>query len=209
MSRPRHCRPVSTRPYWDNIGHVLIKHAAQQGGGSIWYRIQVRTSGYLTVDTFGSSIDTLIGMYKGTAVDALTEIINNDDFSATVKQSRITRFAIQPGETYMLAVDGKNRARGNIRLNINLEAGPLYDNYADAKPVNSNSWSDTRSNATYSSQSGEPSRRCGCCIEIGLVLMDTPSFRNGHCKYSQFRFRYSPCCLLGKHPEQLAVGDLE
>jgi hypothetical protein len=90
-------------------------------------------------------------------VTGLTDVIGNDDISTPVKQSRISRFAVQPGEIYMLAVDGKNRARGSIRLNFNLEAGALFDNFADAKPVNANSWSDSRSNATYSAESGEPS----------------------------------------------------
>jgi len=134
-----------------------LRHAAQQGGGSIWYKVQVRTSGYLTIDTVGSAIDTLLSLYTGTSVTGLTDVIGNDDISTTVKQSRISRFAVQPGEIYMLAVDGKNRARGSIRLNFNLEAGALFDNFADAKPVNANSWSDSRSNATYSAESGEPS----------------------------------------------------
>ncbi|NBS49948.1 MAG: hypothetical protein EBS97_04975 [Verrucomicrobia bacterium] len=133
------------------------KHTGAQGGGSLWWKIQPRTSGYLTIDTVGSSIDTLISLYTGTSVTGLTDVIGNDDISTTVKQSRISRFAVQPGEIYMLAVDGKNRARGSIRLNFNLEAGALYDNFSDAKPVNANSWSDSRSNATYSSESGEPS----------------------------------------------------
>jgi len=133
------------------------KHTGAQGGGSLWWKIQPRTSGYLTIDTVGSSIDTLMSLYTGTSVTGLTDVIGNDDISTTVKQSRISRFTVQPGEIYMLAVDGKNRARGSIRLNFNLEAGALYDKFVDAKPVTTSIWSDSRSNATYSSESGEPS----------------------------------------------------
>jgi len=132
------------------------KHTGAQGGGSLWWKIQPRASGYLTIDTVGSSIDTLMSLYTGTAVDALTDVIGNDDISATVKQSRISRFAVQPGEIYLLAVDGKNRARGSIRLNFTLEAGALYDKFLDAKPLSANTWSDSRSNASYSAESGEP-----------------------------------------------------
>jgi subtilisin-like proprotein convertase family protein len=133
------------------------KHTGAQGGGSLWWKIQPRTSGYLTIDTVGSSIDTLMSLYTGTSVTGLTDVIGNDDISTTVKQSRISRFPVQPGEIYLLAVDGKNRARGSIRLNFNLEAGALYDKFVDAKPVTTSIWSDSRSNATYSSESGEPS----------------------------------------------------
>jgi subtilisin-like proprotein convertase family protein len=133
------------------------KHTGAQGGGSLWWKIQPRTSGYLTIDTVGSSIDTLMSLYTGTSVNGLSDVIGNDDISSSVKQSRISRFAVQPGEIYMLALDGKNRARGSIRLNFKLEAGALYDNFGDAKPINSSTWSDSRSNATYSSEPGEPS----------------------------------------------------
>jgi len=133
------------------------KHTGAQGGGSLWWKIMPRASGYLTIDTLGSSIDTLLSLYTGTAVDVLTDVIGNDDISASVKQSRISRFAVQPGEIYMLAVDGKNRVRGNVRLNFNLETGALYDKFVDAKPLSDNSWTDSRSNAGYTSESGEPS----------------------------------------------------
>jgi subtilisin-like proprotein convertase family protein len=133
-----------------------VKHAGQQGGGSLWWKIQPRTSGYLTIDTLGSSIDTLVALYEGTGLDALTEVAANDDISSTVKQSRISRFAIEPGNQYMLAVDGKNRVRGSVQLNLNLEAGALYDRFTDAKPVTGNSWTETRSNAAYSAEAGEP-----------------------------------------------------
>jgi len=133
-----------------------VKHAGQQGGGSLWWKIQPRTSGYLTIDTLGSSIDTLVALYQGTGLDSLTEVAANDDISTTVKQSRIRRFAIEPGAQYMLAVDGKNRVRGSIRLNLGLEAGSLYDKFTDAKPVTANSWTETRSNVAYSAEAGEP-----------------------------------------------------
>lgn len=132
------------------------KHTGAQGGGSLWWKIQPRTSGYLTIDTLGSSIDTLLSLYQGATLETLTEITGNDDISASIKQSRVSRFAVEPGTQYLLAVDGKNRVRGPIRLNLALEAVALYDHFADGKPVSSNSWTETRSNAGYSFESGEP-----------------------------------------------------
>lgn len=133
------------------------KHASAQGGGSLWWKIQPRESGYLTIDTVGSSIDTLLALYQGNSFSELTELVTSDDISSTVKQSRISRWAVQPGEIYMLAVDGKNRERGAIRLNFSLQAGALFDQFADAKPMTGNVWSDDRSNAGYTAESGEPS----------------------------------------------------
>ena len=132
------------------------RHTGAQGGGSLWWKIQPRTSGYLTIDTVGSSIDTLVSLYQGSSLESLTEVTGNDDISTAVKQSRISRFAVEPGTQYMLAVDGKNRARGSIRLNLGLEAVALYDRFSDGKPLAANSWTETRSNDGYSSENGEP-----------------------------------------------------
>lgn len=137
------------------------RHTGAQGGGSLWWKIQPRTSGYLTIDTLGSSIDTLVALYQGSSLESLTEVTGNDDISTAVKQSRISRFAVEPGSQYMLAVDGKNRARGAIRLNLGLEAVALYDRFADGKPLTGSSWTETRANTGYTAETGEPAHAGG------------------------------------------------
>jgi hypothetical protein len=71
-------------------------HAGNPGGASIWY-VWVAPSGYNTVtfDTCGSSFDTLLAQYQGTAVDALGVGWSNDDAGcpgdgAVSVRSRIT-----------------------------------------------------------------------------------------------------------------------
>jgi hypothetical protein len=71
----------------------------------------------VTVDTAGSNYDTLLGVYTGTAVNALTTIGTNDDASGLGLRSRVT-FTASAGVTYQIAVDGFNAATGNITLNI-------------------------------------------------------------------------------------------
>lgn len=128
-------------------------HLGVRGGGSLWWKLQPRTSGYLTLDTRGSSIDTLMALYQGTTLENLTEIDGNDDIvPATLRQSEVRRFPIEFGQDYLLAIDGKNRARGPIRLNLGLVTGALFDNFADARRVSGVAWTDRRSNAGYSAE---------------------------------------------------------
>jgi hypothetical protein len=85
------------------------------GGGSVWYAWTAPASGPVTVDTCGSAIDTLLGVYTGTTVDALTSLALNDDPCSTA--SRVTFNAAQ-GTRYLIAVDGKAGAQGAIALHL-------------------------------------------------------------------------------------------
>jgi hypothetical protein len=49
------------------------------GGASVWYRWQAPGSGNVTMTTAGSNFDTLLGIYTGNSVGALTLIGRNDD----------------------------------------------------------------------------------------------------------------------------------
>ena len=89
-------------------------HGGFPGGKSVWYRWTAPSSGTATVTTCGSSYDTLLGAYTGTAVNALTSLAGNDDSCGL--QSSIS-FAVAAGVTYRLAVDGFGAASGNITLN--------------------------------------------------------------------------------------------
>jgi len=86
------------------------------GGASVWWSWTATSSARVTITTFGSNYDTLLGVYTGNAVNALTTVRTNDDAGGTL-QSRV-RFFPTPGVTYHIAVDGYNGASGNISLNI-------------------------------------------------------------------------------------------
>ena len=49
------------------------------GGGSIWYVWTAPIDGQVRIDTRTSDFDTLLGVYTGAAVGALTEVASNDD----------------------------------------------------------------------------------------------------------------------------------
>jgi hypothetical protein len=90
-------------------------HAGFAGGTSVWFRWTAPTTGTKSFDTFGSSFDTLLGVYTGTAVNGLTVVASNDDTGGG-QQSKVT-FPVTAGVTYRIAVDGYGASTGTVKLN--------------------------------------------------------------------------------------------
>jgi hypothetical protein len=94
------------------------------GGKSVWYRWTAPSSGTAALNTSGSNYDTLLGVYTGSSVDALTTIVKNDDVDPGVITTSIVQFSAVSGTTYQIAVDGFNADQGNIALNFTLPGAP-------------------------------------------------------------------------------------
>jgi hypothetical protein len=112
-------------------------HAGQPGGRSVWYKWVAPANGSATFSTAGSAIDTLLAVYSGTAVNALTVMAQNDDISTTDPRSRVVFNAVA-GRTYFIAVDGYNGASGSITLTWSLTTStstptPANDAFARAQ----------------------------------------------------------------------------
>ncbi len=90
-------------------------HAGSSGGRSVWWRWTAPSSGAVTIDTFGSNFDTLLGVYRGTQLSMLTTVASNDDTGG--RQSQVSFQAIS-GTTYSIAVDGYNGAMGSVVLHL-------------------------------------------------------------------------------------------
>jgi len=82
---------------------------------TVWYRYTPSASGAWTVDSFGSSFDTVLAVYTGGAVNALTPVGCNDDTASL--QSVVTVDGIA-GTTYRIQAGGWNGATGNLELNV-------------------------------------------------------------------------------------------
>ena len=89
-------------------------HAGNSGGASLWWRWTAPASGTVTIDTAGSDFDTLLAVYTGGGVDALTAVASSDD--AIGFQSEV-RFTARQGVVYHVAVDGYGGATGSVVLN--------------------------------------------------------------------------------------------
>lgn len=82
---------------------------------SIWYKWVAPASGTKEFNTVGSDFDTLLAIYTGTSVGALTTIGEDDD-SGGSGTSRVT-IAVTMGTTYRIRVDGYGGDTGNVVLN--------------------------------------------------------------------------------------------
>ncbi len=89
-------------------------HAGNSGGASVWWKITPTAAGTVTVNTAGSSFDTTLAVYTGSAVGSLTSVASNDDTGSTL-QSAVS-FAATAGTTYYVAVDGYSGVSGSILL---------------------------------------------------------------------------------------------
>ena len=106
-------------------------HAGQVGGKSIWYSWTAPGDGSIPHVAFlaGGDFDTLLGVYTGTAVNALTPIASNDDVAGFGGGSSVS-FATVAGTTYHIAIDGFLGKSGVAFLEW--RESPANDNFADA-----------------------------------------------------------------------------
>ncbi len=132
-------------------------HAGNIGGNSVWWAWVAPSNGTYEVDTLGSSIDTVLGVYTGTSVNALTLISENDN-RAHASASLVKFFALG-GATYYFVVDGSSGnngvAAGHILLNLD-PALALNDDFADRVTLAGQTNRVTASNIGASKEPGEP-----------------------------------------------------
>ena len=125
---------------------------AGTGGTSLWWEWTPTTTAVVRLSTTGSTYDTILSVYTGPALAALTLVTANDNDGASLT-SRID-FTAQAGVTYQISVDGKNAAAGLTLLNL----GTVPANDAFAHPVALSGLSDgvTATNANCTTETGEP-----------------------------------------------------
>ena len=126
-------------------------HADKVGGVSVWYRWTAPADGRATLNTCGSGFDTLLGVYTGASVDALTSVVGNDD--ACGLQSSVA-FDTSEGETYRIAVDGLQGATGAFTLSLRL--GPTNDDFAQAVELVGDEGTSSGTTEGASTEPGEP-----------------------------------------------------
>lgn len=104
-------------------------HAGNPGGRSVWYSWTAPGDGSIPNVSFAvDGFDTLLGVYTGAAVGALTEVASNDDVGGGPGSA--VSFATVAGETYRIAIDGFGGKTG--RFFLSWGPAPPNDNFADA-----------------------------------------------------------------------------
>ena len=144
----------SGRATGSNVGATVEPGEPGSGSSSVWWQWRAPSSGRVTIDTSGSSFDTILGVYTGTRVDTLTTLGENDDAVGFGGASRVT-LTVTAGTVYMLRVSGFGGREGSIVLNWNLTesppptGGPTY--YFPHLAVGA-SWQTTITYINYSSE---------------------------------------------------------
>lgn len=137
-------------------------HAGDLGGASVWYVWTAPNSGDYKLDTCGNAPDTLLAVYKGSAVNALTEVASNDEGLHCYTSSELAFHAVS-GTTYHFAVDGYSNdgdvpsSTGTFALHLQQATAPANDNFANAQviPSQTTNYIDG-SNVAATKQTGEP-----------------------------------------------------
>ncbi len=114
-------------------GHTIGKtmqpgeplHAGIAGGKSAWWSWTPTANATATISTSGSGVDTLLGVYTGTSVGALSIIAAHDNVSGGDLTSTVT-FAATAGTEYQIAVDGKSAAEGPVAVTVSTTAPPQF-----------------------------------------------------------------------------------
>ncbi len=88
------------------------------GGASVWWKWTAPGNGSMTITTQYSHFDTLMGVYTGSAVNALNTIGTSDDVDPSVIRYSSVSFAAAAGTAYSIAVDGWGAESGIIVLNL-------------------------------------------------------------------------------------------
>jgi uncharacterized repeat protein (TIGR01451 family) len=93
-------------------------HASNVGGSSVWWSWTAPSAGQLSLNTTGSNFDTLLAVYTGSNINALTLKAANDN-NGNLNTSSLV-FQAVAGTQYQIAIDGANGVSGTISLNWTL-----------------------------------------------------------------------------------------
>ena len=110
-------------------------HAGVGAGHSLWFRWTAPFSGEFTLNTEGSSTDTVLAVYTGDPANpaGFVSIGSNDDVSATLRWSRVN-FTAEQGVSYHIALDTAMGGQpGSFILRGTAPAVPVITNQPQAQ----------------------------------------------------------------------------
>lgn len=127
------------------------------GGKSVWYRYTAPAGGRLILTTAGSKFNTLLSVYTGTVVNALTSVGSNDDAAGRTDGASVVALSVTGGKTYYIKIDGLNGATGILSLASTFIYGvPANDKFDHAQTLNGPSGHVTGYNFNATKEAGEP-----------------------------------------------------
>lgn len=106
-----------------NQGANLEPGEPTEGGlvtRSIWGKITADTNSRIVLHTFGSDVDTIVTVYTGSAVNTLTRVAGNNNFSVpgVSATASLVQFDAVAGTTYSVQIGSINGAQGDIFASV-------------------------------------------------------------------------------------------
>lgn len=96
--------------------HTPGDNGSLSPGHTIWFRWQPSASGGTVIKTKGSDFDTILAIYTGNSINALTRVEFNDDVQPGLDFTSSVPFIANGGTTYWVAIDGYGDDRGRVQL---------------------------------------------------------------------------------------------
>lgn len=132
----------------------------QNAGRTIWWRWTAPANACMVFNTYRASFDTVLDVYTGNAVNALTSVAHNDDWQGYFwKTDSEVRFLAQAGTNYYIRVEGYQGAMGTPSLHWSTDnSQPGNDNFAGASFISGNSLGGEAftDNCNATAEAGEP-----------------------------------------------------
>jgi len=119
---------------------------------SVWYQWTAPSSGGVTVDSSGSTFNSVVAVYTGTSVSTLTRVPSTR--VQTTQEKRYFRAAA--GVTYRIAVDGRNAQQGAIELELTEIPPPANDLFVAAQAITPGDTVFTGNTLGATGENGEP-----------------------------------------------------
>lgn len=94
------------------------KHDTESPSHSIWWRWTAANATPVTLTTYGSNFDTVLGVYTGSSLNGLTKVASNDDEERGVIRTSKLSFTPTAGTSYQIAVDGWDGSYGQVTLTL-------------------------------------------------------------------------------------------
>lgn len=170
--RPTYVGSVASNALYTYPEAGEVQPAGFTVGKTAWWKWVATFTGYLSIDTAGSSIDTEIAAYTGAALATLTKVASDSD-SLDGARSYIPALAVTTGVTYYFQVGAYLGNTGSYQLNLRpLDRGCPHDLWANARTITISAAVPTYTDGWWSTQdcgteAGEPLN------VIGNALMNT------------------------------------
>src|SRR5262245_45802001 len=107
----------------DNTGFTLEQGEPTEGGiltRSIWSSFSPTQNTRVVIHTLGSEVDTVLAVYTGSAVNALTRVVGNNNFpvQGLSANASLVQFDAVAGTTYSIQAGSVGGQQGAIKLNV-------------------------------------------------------------------------------------------